>query len=404
MPPGPLCVAEWLAQRAKADSSSQNTKSRACAVDWVCQMAGVPSPSNDQLVQLTRGSIRKQCGRRNVGKLPLFSSDLQRASSLLSGSPDQEAGHVLLSVMQEAKLRADCIVEVELGGLAAFPDRVAIGLHGTKGDRLREGQLGYLPQSESPSAACNLLWSLLQKRAEGLLALPAERLAALIAKFSQAIPGASGGSTRAAPLPETMTLFPAAVLQPLSRLAELGLRVERLPLCGAWLTTEAEAVSDLGRLAGYKFLLGASKAVATVAGLDPARYGTHSARKGGAEQLLDSGASPFLASRGLRHKNVRTLDSYVMTSSIGASLVAAHHASPLPPPLPQGLGRPAPGAAVSAARLAGSPRPRRQDRAPGLPGQRDAEPAQPAAVVRAPSPAGGVGRRAPAPFGSAAFS
>ena len=347
LPVDPVLFACWLATAGRADRAYGPTKLRCCAVDALCQLAGMPRPSSDPRVAALRSLFcRTKTYRRGRAtpvlraEIPVIPMDLPPPSPPAAppvggrgrGGPSPNtkqrrlgatAAHMAL--MFDGTLRYDDTREGQLGDVSFYGDVVEMGIFGSKTDRLRTGQVAQLPAppdvapSEDPDAPPSGARALLEVTRHGLrrlLALEPAVLQVLGRRLAASFP-------TDAPTPLAMATWPQEIRELALPLYRQGLLVHCLPYYGSWLWEPLSADSNLAATLSTQQFGDLAKRVIASAGHSTAGMGAHSMRRGGAAELAHGQLDLVTLSLALRHASVRSTTPYVFQSVLTSATAGA---------------------------------------------------------------------------------
>ena len=331
LPADPGHFANFLSEAAQSDKGSTQTKQRSCAIAALSAVAGVPSPTEDDLVDVVRAGIRRgrRGGRRGSAR-PIYPHEIPAAP----GSPPPLEGrskeaHLPPSVRRRARaqatrhmavlsggaLRFDDVHEAQLGDVCWFEGVADLSLFGTKTDTMLVGQAGAIPASADPASGYQALLEGTRLGLQRLRELPEPVLRAVAASFSGGLSAQERGGG-----PREFAAWPADLQALAAPLYAAGLPVHCLPLCGTWQYERLTPDSDLAVPMPADEFVARSRTVLAEAGVAVERFGAHSFRRGSAGALFHSGLGSGTVATALRHRSERSTAAYVSDAARMAAL------------------------------------------------------------------------------------
>ena len=343
--PDPPQFLAWLEAAGCTDVGYSQTKVRCVAMDTMCYLAGVPSPTSCPLVKAYREGARRSRGHYRRGRVtavlcsqlspllppvsPPHVPPAPRRGGRAGPSPrttrrhrDAAARHAAL--MHGGALRYDDTREGQLGDILFFDDVVDINVFGSKTDPARVGQtsqmpIGVLGPDGGPSGSQALVESV-GRSLQRLTTLPPHVLGVLGARLQASHPGDRAG-------PEALSTWPEE-LQALARqLYAHGLRAHLLPYYGPWMWETLDVDFDLSRTCSTAQFQRALQGAFRAHGRPVSRLGSHSLRRGRAAELFHGGIAPADLSRILRHLSPQSSLPYVLESARVSAAAAAMRAA-----------------------------------------------------------------------------
>ena len=329
LPADPGHFANYLADAAKKDTGSTQSKHRSCGIAALSMVAGVTSPTEDGTVTLVRAGLRRRLkgGRRGSAR-PIFPHEVPAAPASPPSGRGRDAHRPLsvrrraraqvtrhMSVLSAASLRFDDTLEGQLGDISWFPGVAELSLFGTKTDPLLRGQAAVLPASETASSGFQAALQSARTGLSRLLDLPTDTLRAMattfVARFSEQELGDGSREMSAWPL-EIRTLAAPLYAQ--------GIPVHCLPLLGEWQYERLSAASDLGAPMTLREFVRIARTILAEHGIDVTRFGAHSFRRGSAGALFHAGLGTGVVSTALRHRTPLASEAYVPEAARMAAL------------------------------------------------------------------------------------
>ena len=345
LPADPTHFANFLAEAATGALGHTQTKQRSCAITALSQLARVPSPVEDALVQDVRSGLRRTLRGTRGRVRPIFSYELPAAAGLPSpphgrgGGPRRLApgGAVApLSVRKRARaqavrcaamleaaaLRFDDIVEGQLGDAVIHPNLIDLSIFGSKTDIRLSGQPAVMPDPAVPGSGAHEFLDGVRAGLSRLAALPPAVLAPLAARFRAALSPREIGRGGA-----ELDAWPADVRALAAPLYAVGLPVHCLPLYGQWQHARLHAETDLQEGVPLHTFLALTAHVLTSVGVDTSGMGGHSFRRGRAVELFHGHASRETVTEVLRHRSAASTRPYITDSVRLASLAVTMSAA-----------------------------------------------------------------------------
>jgi len=334
LPADPGHFANFLTEAAKGAVGSTQSKQRSCAIQALSTVAGVASPTGDDVVKLVRAGLRRRLrGGRRGSSRPIFPHEVPATP----GSPPAARGRGIgarrplsvrrraraqatrhMSLMSAASLRYDDAFEGQLGDICWFRDSADLSLFGTKTDHLLRGQAAVIPASHAPASGFQAALEGARLGLQRLLALPADTVRALAASFTERLSVQERGSG-----PAELAAWPQEIRDLAAPLYELGVPVHCLPLLGEWQYERLTAASDLGAPMARSEFVCTSRQVLGELGVDVTHVGAHSFRRGSAGALFHAGLGPDTVSTALRHRSSQATAAYVSDAARMAALANA---------------------------------------------------------------------------------
>ena len=331
LPADPVHFANFLSEAAKGALGSTQTKQRSCAIAALSKVAGVASPTEEDIVAVVRAGIRRQLrgGRRGSAR-PVFPHEVPAAP----GSPPpvrgrgREALRPLsvrrraraqatrhMAIMSAASLRYDDAHEGQLGDICWFNGVADLSLFGTKTDPLLLGQSAVLPASSDPASGFQAALEGTRLGLQRLRALPAETVRPMAAAFAAGLPASALGAG-----PDELAAWPQDIRDLAAPLYALGLPVHCLPLLGAWQYERLTADSDLAAPMARSEFVSTTRQLLAESGIEVGRVGAHSFRRGSAGALFHAGLGTDVVGAALRHRGPQSTAAYVSEASRMAAL------------------------------------------------------------------------------------
>jgi len=334
LPADPGHFANFLSEAAAKERGSTQTKHRSCAIAALSAVAGVPSPTTDDLVGIVRAGIRRSLrgGRRGSSRAiysheipetpasppPVTGRSREAALPLSVRRRAREQATRHMAVLSAGSLRFDDLLEAQLGDVCWFDGVADLSLFGTKTDHGLEGQAAALPFSADPASGYQ---AALTGTRTGLLrlgALPAPTLRALAASFASSLTVEEVGDG-----PVELSAWPPDIQSLAAPLYAVGLPVHCLPLCGTWQYERLDEHSNLATPMLAREFVDRSRAVLSEHGVGVARFGAHSFRRGSAGALFHRGLGTGVVGTALRHRSARSTGAYVADAARMAALADA---------------------------------------------------------------------------------
>jgi hypothetical protein len=129
-------LAAWLAVMARSDKTASPTDNRCAAIPFFNTIAGGAMSEDMTIVQMTKESIRRKLGYRNLSKKPLLQEQVHVVVGqfLLQPSIQGLANAFRVALAYEATLRWDDHEDMTLGDFIVTNDFVRVFLVDTKTD------------------------------------------------------------------------------------------------------------------------------------------------------------------------------------------------------------------------------------------------------------------------------
>ena len=345
LPADPSHFANFLAEAAAGSTGHTQSKQRACAIDALSALAGVPPPGKDAAVQDVRAGLRRTLKGTRGRARPIFSYELPSAAALPplpSGkgggprrmAPGEAAAPLSVrkrareqaircsAVLEGAALRFDDIVEGQIGDAVVLPDLVDLSVFGTKTDTNLTGQPAVLPGPSDPRSGAYAFLEGVRLGLTRLGALDPATLAQLSSSFRASLPARQIGRGAS-----ELASWPADIQALAAPLYGVGLPVHCLPIYGQWQHARLHGLLDLRAGVERNVFLALTAHALTSVGVSVTGLGAHSFRRGRAVELFHGKASREAVTEVLRHRSPASTRPYITDSARMASLAVTMSAA-----------------------------------------------------------------------------
>lgn len=160
-PAQPVHVALYLQHLLESTGSYHSVDSAFYAIKWAHSIAGLPSPTEDIIVNMMREGAKRILGTKIINrKEPLTLDHLKQIISKSNLKNLLELRNVcMFSLAFAAMLRADDLIRIRRNNIKFFPGYMTIEIEKSKNDQLREGNVIPISDTSSASSPMKLLQS-----------------------------------------------------------------------------------------------------------------------------------------------------------------------------------------------------------------------------------------------------
>lgn len=158
-PAKPAHVAMYLQHILETKGSYHSVDAAFYAINWAHNIAGVPSPTNNSIVNFIREGAKRLLGTAQTNrKQPLSIEQLNLMISNANLTNTLELRNVCMySLAFVGLLRFDDLIRIKRSDLFFYPDFLKILITKSKNDQLRKGNEVLISESSSPTSAIKLL-------------------------------------------------------------------------------------------------------------------------------------------------------------------------------------------------------------------------------------------------------